>query len=308
MKRALRVLKRVLAGLAALVAIAVIALYGWSAWRMKRRYDVPVVSIPIPVDAATIARGKHLAENVALCSHCHGADFGGTKFFDENPLIAQLPAPNLTRGKGGIGGIYTDIDWLRAVRHGVAPGGRALIFMPSADFAKFSAEDVDAIIAYVSTRPPVDREWPAAEIGPIGRAMLFANTAELLPVVAIDHTASPPVTTASANVVSQGEHLTRVAGCQGCHGPDLTGGQGPPPGASNITPVGVGDWTESDFVRTLRTGVAPGNRALDPAMPRDYGRMTDAELHAIWTYLRTVSGKGEKTARQNTVPGHVRAF
>ena len=35
-------------------------------------------------------------------------------------------------------------------------------------------------------------------------------------------------------------------------------------------------------------------------MPREYGRMTDEELHAVWTYLRTVPPKGEKTARQKT--------
>ncbi len=31
------------------------------------------------------------------------------------------------------------------------------------------------------------------------------------------------------------------AGCRGCHLPDLIGGGGPPPGAANITPVGIGD-------------------------------------------------------------------
>jgi hypothetical protein len=56
-----------------------------------------------------------------------------------------------------------------------------------------------------------------------------------------------------------------------------------------------------DFVQALRTGVAPRRRALDPAMPRAYGQMTDDELHAIWSYLRTVAAKGRR-ARQKAGP------
>jgi cytochrome c553 len=308
MKRTLRVLRRVLVALVVLVVGAVALLYGWSTWRLKRHYEVPVASIVIPVDPLAIARGRHLAENVALCSHCHGADFGGTKFFDEGALMARLPAPNLTSGNGGIGRNYSNRDWVRAVRHGVAPGGRALVFMPSADFAKLSAEDLGAIIAYVKTRPPIDRQWPAVQIGPIGRALLLASTNALLPVLAIDHTAKPTAMSPAADVAAKGEHLVSVAGCRGCHAPDFTGGQGPPPGAANITPIGVGEWTETDFVRTMRTGIAPGNRPLAPSMPREYGKMTDEELHAVWTYLRTVTPKGEKTARQTAAPGLVTAF
>lgn len=129
---------------------------------------------------------------------------------------------------------------------------------------------------------------------------LWLDTKHLLPVLAIDHeapvrpTAPPP-----SDVLARGEHLVKVAGCQGCHSMDLTGGGGPPPGASNITQAGLGDWNETDFVRAIRAGVAPRQRALAPSMPREYGAMTDAELHAIWTYLRTVAAKGEKSTRQN---------
>jgi hypothetical protein len=57
-------------------------------------------------------------------------------------------------------------------------------------------------------------------------------------------------------------------------------------------------------MRTLRTGVAPGGRALAASMPRAYGAMTDAELRAIWAFLQTVPAKGEKTARQLTPPAN----
>jgi cytochrome c553 len=302
MKRALRIARRVLAGVLGLVVIAVALLYAWSTWRLRRHYEVAVAEVNIPTDAAALERGRHLANNVALCSHCHGEDFGGTSFFDGGAMVARLPAPNLTRGRGGLPRDYTDLDWVRAVRHGVAPGGRALIFMPSADYARFSAEDLGAIIAYVKSRPPVDREWPRAAVGPIGRALLVANTSELLPVLAVDHDQPLPAAVPTSDVLARGQQLVSTAGCKGCHTPDLVGGSGPPPGASNITPVGLRSWTEQDFVRALRTGVTPDGRALDPAMPRAYGLMSDEELHAIWTYLGTAPPKGEKTARQRAGP------
>ena len=306
MRKALRIVRRVLVGLLALVVLAVGTLYVWSTWRLRRHYEVPVVAVAIPTDAASIERGRHLATNVALCSGCHGADFGGKMFLDAGAMVATLPAPNLTRGRGGVGATYTDTDWLRSVRHGVGPGGRALIVMPAGDFARFTAADVGAIIAYVKSRPPVDRDWPRAAVGPIGRAFLFANTGQLLPVVAVDHAAPPPGALPD-DLVAKGQHLVAMSGCRGCHTPELTGGAGPPPGSGNITPVGLRGWTEQDFMAALRTGTAPGGRAIASSMPRAYGGMTDEELRAIWAFLQTVPAKGEKSPRQSAVAAPVAA-
>ena len=62
--------------------------------------------------------------------------------------------------------------------------------------------------------------------------------------------------------------------------------------ASNITPAGIGSWTEADFLRALREGVRPGGTPIDPAMPVRYTKeMTDVELRAVWAYLQTVPAK-----------------
>jgi hypothetical protein len=65
--------------------------------------------------------------------------------------------------------------------------------------------------------------------------------------------------------------------------------------ARNITPdeeTGLGLWTEEQFVRALRTGRhqgVPDGRMILPPMPWPYiGQATDEDLHAIWSYLRTV--------------------
>jgi hypothetical protein len=60
----------------------------------------------------------------------------------------------------------------------------------------------------------------------------------------------------------------------------------------NLTPdrSGLGEWTEAQFVKTLRLGRHQGEgRPLLPPMPWDrLGRMTDADLKAIFAYLRTL--------------------
>ena len=101
-----------------------------------------------------------------------------------------------------------------------------------------------------------------------------------------------------SDAVAIGKYLVSSAGCHACHGAQLTGGGGPPPGGSNITPVGIGGWSERDFVVALRTHRRPNGSAIDDAMPRAYGDMSDEDLARIYAYLRTVPPAGAKTANQ----------
>jgi len=83
--------------------------------------------------------------------------------------------------------------------------------------------------------------------------------------------------------------------CLVCHGPQLNGGPFPDPTIKiitpNITPGGeVGFWSEEQFLNTIRTGVTPGGHELDPThMPwKDYSKMSDDELKAIFVYLQSL--------------------
>lgn len=65
--------------------------------------------------------------------------------------------------------------------------------------------------------------------------------------------------------------------------------------ASNLTPdneTGLGEWTEKMFIDAMRTGHHQGdmnNRQIFPPMPtKHYAEMNDADLKAIWAYLRTI--------------------
>jgi mono/diheme cytochrome c family protein len=297
MARAFKIIRKILFGLVVLFVTAIAGLYGASEWMLRARYDVRPQAVVIPTDASSLERGRHLTENVMHCAGCHGDDLGGKVFFDAGMLVARIPAPNLTRGRGGIAASYSEADWVRAVRHGVRPDGRPLVVMPSEKFALVTASDLAAVIAYVKSRPPVDRELGSKTVGPIGRFLLVSNSTHVLPAKAIDH-AKPIPDAAPTDLVARGEHIANISGCTSCHGADLTGGPEPSPGPANLTRAGLDGWTEADFVRTLRTSRTPDNRQLAAVMSPAYGQMTDGELHALWAFLQSVPAKGQKSARQ----------
>ncbi len=85
-------------------------------------------------------------------------------------------------------------------------------------------------------------------------------------------------------------------------GPDLTAWR-MPYGivyTRNLTPdkTGLGEWTEAQFIKTLRVGRHQGDgRPLLMPMPWfNYGGMTDADLKAVWAFLKSIK------PIKNTVP------
>jgi len=60
---------------------------------------------------------------------------------------------------------------------------------------------------------------------------------------------------------------------------------------TNLTPdaeTGIGDWSEDLFADAVRAGAHVGGaRPVLPPMPA-YARLTDEELHAIFTYLKSI--------------------
>lgn len=295
MKKLLRVLAWAVGTCVLLVAIGGGALYLTTQRRIDGKFQVTGHPLSIPTDSLAIARGQHLATAIAKCTDCHLADLAGGVFIDVPP-VARLYAINLTRGKGGVGGQLSDLDWERAIRHGVKPDGSPLLFMPSQEFQHLSDEDVAALIAYLKSIPAVDREARPNSIGPVGRALFAKGDLVLLPVEVIAHEAAHPAALPAGTTIEYGRYLMDV-GCRGCHGPTLSGGHipGTPPDwkpAANITPSGIGHYKEEDFFRLLREGLRPSGVPVDSLMPvRATKLMTDDEIRAIYLYLRTVPAK-----------------
>jgi mono/diheme cytochrome c family protein len=285
----------VLGSLVGLLVLACVVLYviGTFKWnKMHGQYDVPVETIAIPTDEASIARGEHIA-TLNLCRMCHTEALSGQSV--SVPGLMTFGIPNLTSGVGGVGATNTHEDWVRAIRHGVGHDGRGLAMMPVRTFYYLSDEDLSALIAYLKSLPPIDHEMPKTDLGPLGRVMLALG--QLPPdiepnVISIDHNAPRPVAPQPSVTVEYGVYLSRT--CALCHGPNFNGQtvvlDGPPILTPNLTPGGeLGFWSEEDFIVTLQTGVTPDGKQLRSEMPWKYlGQMTDDELKAVWMYLQSL--------------------
>lgn len=279
-----------------LVTLSLGGVYGFSQPEFGRSYTVD----PPPLEVAAsgskanlVARGRHIIRTRG-CVDCHAEDLGGGAIADDFAL-GSLWGTNLTSGEGGVGGTYSEQDWIRAIRHGVGPDYKPLLFMPSHEFWVISDEDMAAMIAYIESLPPVDRVTPPARPGPLSRALFLTGKMPLVPAKLVDHDAPRPVTPPEGPTVDYGGYL--ASGCIGCHGSRMSGGPvpGTPPGfgvPGNLTPdveTGLGGWSYGDFERAMRDGISRDGRVLDPTMPVQFTReFTDVELEAMWKYLQSL--------------------
>jgi cytochrome c553 len=287
--KVLKVLAYSAGSLVAFLVVATGAVYGISHYRIHRTHNVTVPPIVVPTDAASIERGRHFVTTRA-CADCHGADFGGHKVIDD-PMAGLFYAANITHGVGGLPADYSDLDYVRAIRHGLARDGRGLALMPSQEYTNLSDEDLGSVIAYLKTLPPVDRPRGPIAPGPIIRLLVALGKVKLA-AETIDHTATRVASVTPMISADYGKYLATT--CTGCHGPNMSGGKiegGPPdwPAAANLTAASaLANWTETQFMQTLRTRKRPDGTELNPVMPAAIGQLSDLELKALWAYLKTL--------------------
>ena len=116
--------------------------------------------------AEVIAKGKALTET-GDCASCHTADrarpFAGGKRID-TPFGA-IYSPNLTPDPDTGLGRWSDEDFVRALRYGVAPNGsRYYPAFPYPNFTKLIRDDILAIRAYLATLTPIRNTAPPPEL------------------------------------------------------------------------------------------------------------------------------------------------
>ena len=123
------------------------------------------------------------------------------------------------------------------------------------------------------------RKWPfiILIVGIIGLVLAFI-IGQFLPSMRTT-TSDIAVNINDPATIKHGEYVARTADCIACHttldGEDFAGGLPmlTPLGAiysTNITPdkeTGIGNYSLVDFTNAVKHGVAPGNKALYPAMP-----------------------------------------
>lgn len=276
----------VLGVLIVLFVLFYVVVYFSTESRINKQYDVQVQQIQIPSDSVSYARGKRIATNRG-CLGCHGNNLGGVEvFLPEGSPMGTLVARNITSGEGGIQ--YEDSDWIRVLRHGINKENKSVWFMPSHEVAHMSNKDMGDLINYVKHQPPVNNVVPKKELKPLGRVMVFLDKFPLLNAEIIDHQVAFQDDIIPSVTPQYGAYLATT--CQGCHYPNLKGGEAFEKGKPTLPDISstgpVGKWTEANFITAMRTGKRPDGKQLSDDMPYKYFNFTDDELKAIYVYLR----------------------
>jgi mono/diheme cytochrome c family protein len=281
-------------GVLAVIVVFVLGFYFKAYWstekRLNKKYAFNLSPIEIKSDSAILQEGFRLTITKG-CTDCHTKDLGGKIWLDK-PMLAQIIAPNLTKGVGGLPQDYSPTDWLRSLKHGLKRDSTPLKIMPSHEFTQLAKDDMMSLIAYCSQLKPIDRELPQSSIGFLGYILTDLEKILLVPAERIDHKKDLAKSVGHEVTIEFGQYLS--IGCEGCHRINMKGGAPIAPGfpeVADITSTGnPGKWTEAQFITTLKTGLTPEGKKLKPEeMPwpafNDY---TETELKALYKYLKSL--------------------
>jgi cytochrome c553 len=277
----IRLLRWLGIGLLSLVVLLVVALgliYLLAELKLRHRYAEPSDSIVVPTDSLSIVEGFRLARLRGCSGGCHGENIEGHMFLNA-PLLARLPAPNLTQAVRD----YSDNQLVGIIRHGVRPGGQSVVGMPSEMFRFLSDADLGNILAYLHSIPPSDGLARGARIGPLARLGLvmgkYRTTAEEVGR-AEQFSASHPLPSDST---ARGAYLARTV-CTECHRIDLRGD----PSAHRPDLRIVAGYSPEAFTHLMRTGKALGEREvtlMSKVARTRFVHFTDDEIQDLYRYL-----------------------
>jgi mono/diheme cytochrome c family protein len=278
--------------------------------------SAPFKATPSP---ARLARGQYLVEASAHCFVCHsqvdwahgvepkpGRRGGGSQFVE--PMAFRLICSNVSPDRETGAGDWTDEQFARAIRDGIGIDGRRLFpVMPYMKYRVMSDEDLASIIVYLRSIPPVRRRLPKTEMPPLLKAALPEP---------------PPVGHVKrvnlSDPVKRGEYLAALSNCSGCHTPmdqhgrpvpglEFAGGrimEGPwgTVASANITPdaSGISYYNPETFRHLMRTGRVGARQVSEIMLWGVYRQLTDADLNAIFAYLRTLKPVAHRV--DNTEP------
>lgn len=271
--------------------------------------------VTVSADSALISRGEYLAK-LGDCAGCHtatkSAAFAGG--LNLNAPFGAIYSTNITPDpKSGIGR-YSYADFERALRDGVAPGGKHLYpAMPYPSFSKITDEDMHALYAYfmhgvqaVSSQPP-ETKLPFPFNQRWGLALWNAAF--------VPHKRFTPDDDRNIQW-NRGAYIVQSIGhCGACHTPRgsalqergydetsgsyLTGGLNDNWFAPNLTGdsgSGLGRLSEHDIMSFLKTGhgrdlhvVAFG--AMVPVVEHSTQYFNDVDLQAVAHYLKSLPAR-----------------
>jgi cytochrome c553 len=293
MKKLVRIAGWVLLALVALALVAVAAAHLLAQRKLNRSIDVNVAPVAFVTDDASVARGKYLFQSRG-CAECHG-DNGAGKVVIDDPGGLHVRSPNITTGPNSAVAKYTEVDWVRTIRHGVKPDKRPILIMPCEDYNRFTDADVAAIVAYTRSLPPVAGEPRRVELPLIVKALYAADVVPDAPQ-RINHTLPPAQAVAEGPTPEHGAYVANM--CKGCHGDALHGGKiagSPPdwPPAADLTARATYVTYDSvdKFKAMFRSGKRPTGEAIKVMPFPTLGALNDTDVEALYLYLKTLPGR-----------------
>ncbi len=289
---------------------------------------LPPMRVPVvqPASASAtdplVAKGRYLAQ-AGDCVSCHTAP-GGKPFTGGLALatpFGTIISTNITPDQNaGIGG-YTQEEFNRAVREGVAKDGHRLYpAMPYTSFAAVTDGDMQALYAYfmkgvasVDHRPAAtDLPWPySMRWLMFGWNWLYADQKPYQPVAA------------QSAEWNRGAYLVRGLGhCGECHTPrgrlggPLATNEGKPTFLSGSQVDGwvaqalrhsdvstAAQWPQKDWVDYLKTGRTAHTAAFGPmvqVVENSTQHMTEQDLAAMSTYISSLGAPANAAPAQTS--------
>ena len=283
---------------------------------------------PSPTAAEDLlGRGEYLVEGIVGCGNCHngrdddgefipGMEYAGNFVINEpngpgpGGVAFSAYAPNISPDMETGIGAWTDAEVERAIREGISRDGRVLgPPMAFPYYREISSDDMDAIIAYLRSRPAVRNEVEPSTY-----------------YIPLPPNWGPPVEEPIANVprgnnVTYGRYLAHSLGhCTQCHTPLIGGIEdfSQTNAGGNIFPQpfgydwaaltpnitahptdGIGEWTDDEIKRAIVYGISRDGRQLLPFMGFSfYENISDEDLNAIITYLRSLPAMPDYVAAE----------
>jgi mono/diheme cytochrome c family protein len=261
-----------------------------------------------PQEFTQIERGRYLAV-LSDCASCHTVPGSNQPFAGGRAIetpFGNIVAPNITPDpETGIGS-WSDEQFDAAVRKGIARNGSHLYpAMPYNAYTKMSRDDVLAIRAYLNTLVPVRNAVEANTLPFPFNIRAAMNVWNALYFKEGDYQPNPRQSTEW----NRGAFLVDGPGhCGACHTPktalggDKTGQylegaylQGwSAPDITNDSRLGLGAWSKEDLVAYLKSGhnrVTAATGPMGEVVTLSTAFMTDPDLNAIATYLKSLPGK-----------------
>ena len=238
---------------------------------------------------------KLLSFNLGATQDRQAKLLAGGRPFDLGPAGVLLTRNITPDAETGIGS-WTDEQIKLAIKTGVSPDGKLLFpVMPYHVYKTMADADLDALMAYLRSIPPVQNNIPKSTISTEGLPIPPYETG----IVAPDQ----------SDKAARGAYLVNsVMGCTDCHTPvdPITGapqidkylaGRQPYEGpwgivyGGNITPdseTGIGAWTDEEITRAIMSGVGKDGRRLIFMPWFNYVTLKSEDAEAVVYYLKNV--------------------